>query len=77
MRQVEYVFATLRIEVGDPVALKPLRFVRAELDVQGSMIYDHPRDCSRAGRLRSLAKTPYDIFRDDYEGEEWQHVVSI
>jgi threonine dehydrogenase-like Zn-dependent dehydrogenase len=26
------------------VALNPLRFVRAELDVKGSLIYDHPRD---------------------------------
>jgi threonine dehydrogenase-like Zn-dependent dehydrogenase len=26
------------------VTLNPLRFVRAELDVKGSMIYDHPRD---------------------------------
>jgi alcohol dehydrogenase/L-iditol 2-dehydrogenase len=41
----------------DKVSFNPLRFVRTELDVRGSIIYDHPTDFAatidlvRTGRL--------------------------
>ncbi|HET8625801.1 MAG TPA: alcohol dehydrogenase catalytic domain-containing protein [Thermomicrobiales bacterium] len=48
---------------ADDVALNPLRFVRAELEVRGALIYDHPADFAAtidlvaSGRLASGRNT--------------------
>jgi hypothetical protein len=45
------------------VTLDLLRFVRAELDVKGSMIYDHPLDtCATRNKHRAKRGSTYYLF---------------